>query len=80
MDHADALALIDGDWKVIEASNAPKINRNTHTELGNNPQPQLYNLANDPGEQHDVAGEYPDKVRSMLAELQQIRDSGRSRP
>jgi arylsulfatase A-like enzyme len=80
VEHADALSLIDGDWKVIEASNAPKINRNTHTELGNDPQPQLYNLANDPSEQHDLAAEQPERVRSMLAELQRIRTAGRSRP
>ena len=80
VEHADALALIDGDWKVIEASDAPKINRNTHTELGNNPQPQLYNLASDPGEQHDLAAEHPERVQRMLAELGQLRAAGRSRP
>ena len=80
VEHADALSLIDGNWKVIEGSKAPKMNLNTHTELGNNPQPQLYNLAKDPGEQHDVAAEQPERVQRMLAELQQIRAAGRSRP
>ncbi len=47
---------------------------------GNNPQPQLYNLANDPGEQHDLAAEHPERVRRMLAELGQLRAAGRSRP
>jgi arylsulfatase A-like enzyme len=79
VEHADALSLIDGDWKLIEGSNAPKMNLNTHTELGNNLQPQLYNLASDPGEQYDLAAEQPERVRNMLAELQRIRTTGRSR-
>jgi hypothetical protein len=55
------------------------MNLNTHTELGNNLQPQLYNLASDPGEQYDLAAEQPERVRNMLAELQRIRTTGRSR-
>jgi arylsulfatase A-like enzyme len=79
VEHADALALIEGDWKLIEASDKPPINSNTHTELGNNPQPQLYNLATDPGEATNLAGKYPDRVRTMLTELHRIRSAGRSR-
>jgi len=80
VEHADALALIDGDWKVIEPSSKPAINKNTHTELGNNPEPQLYNLASDPREQQNVAAKYPERVQSMLAELNNVRARGRSRP
>jgi arylsulfatase A-like enzyme len=80
VEHADALALIDGDWKVIEASSKPAVNKNTHTELGNNPKPQLYNLATDPGEQQNLAAKYPERVQSMLAELNNVRARGRSRP
>lgn len=80
VEHADALALIDGDWKVIEGSSKPAINKNTHTELGNNPDPQLYNLASDPGEHRNVAAKYPERVRSMLSELKELRARGRSRP
>ena len=80
VEHADVLSFIDGDWKIIEASRAPKMNLNTHTELGNDPQPQLYNLASDPGEGHDLAAQQPARVHNMLAELQQIRAAGRSRP
>ncbi len=80
VEHADALALIDGDWKVIEPSSKPAINKNTHTELGNNPEPQLYNLASDPREQQNLAAKYPERVQSMLAELNNVRARGRSRP
>jgi arylsulfatase A-like enzyme len=79
IEHAGVLALIDGDWKLIEGSNRPKMNRETNTELGNDPQPQLYDLARDPSESRNVANDHPDRVRSMLAELKQIRSSGRSR-
>jgi arylsulfatase A-like enzyme len=40
---------------------------------------QLYNLADDPREQTDLAGKHPDKVAAMTKELDRIRDSGRSR-
>jgi hypothetical protein len=80
VEHADALALIDGDWKVIEPSSKPAINKNTHTELGNNPEPQLYNLASDPGEHQNVAAKFPERVQTMLAQLHSIRAAGRSRP
>ena len=33
-------------------------------------EPELYNLATDPGEQHDLAAREPDRVRRMLADLE----------
>jgi arylsulfatase A-like enzyme len=80
VEHAGTLSLIQGDWKYIEPSNKPKFNKNTNTELGNNPEPQLYNLRDDLGERKNIAAEYPDKVRAMAALLQRIRQQGRSRP
>ena len=32
--------------------------------------PELYNLANDPGEEHDLAEANPDRVHQMLRELE----------
>ena len=71
---------LGGDWKVIEGSSKPAVNKNTHTELGNNPDPQLYNLASDPREQENLASKFPDRVQSMLAQLNDLRERGRSRP
>lgn len=79
-EHATVLALIDGDWKLIEGSSKAAINKDTNTELGNKPDPQLYNLASDPGEQQNVAAKFPGRVQSMLAELNDFRARGRSRP
>jgi arylsulfatase A-like enzyme len=79
VEHANALSLIAGDWKVIEAHPGQKRNQ-TGNELGNDPAPQLFNLRTDLAEQNNVAAQYPDKVRDLLAQLNQIRSSGRSRP
>ena len=80
IEQAGALSLRQGPWKYIEPSNQPKMNRNTHTELGNDPAPQLYNLAADLGETRNVAPQHPERAKAMAAELQRIRQSGRSRP
>jgi arylsulfatase A-like enzyme len=78
VEHADALSLIVGDWKVIEPKAGPK--RIADNETGDGPRAQLYDIAKDPGEENDLAAQYPGKVKDMLARLEHIRASGRSRP
>ncbi len=73
VEHAGTLSLIKGKWKYIEPSAGPRMNKNTNTELGNDPQPQLYDLAVDLGEKRNVAAEHPDLVRDMAAQLKRIR-------
>lgn len=80
VEHAGTLSLIEGDWKLISPSKGQKFNRNTNTELGNDPQPQLYDLASDLGETRNVAAQEPERVTRMTALLDQIKSSGRSRP
>lgn len=49
------LSITDGVWKYIPAANGPAVNKQTNTELGNNPKAdQLYNLLSDPGEHSNV--------------------------
>jgi arylsulfatase A-like enzyme len=79
VEHANALSLIVGDWKVIQPHGGAKRNE-TGNELGNDPQAQLFDLAHDLGEQKNVAGEHPEKVKEMLAMLEKIQKDGRSRP
>jgi arylsulfatase A-like enzyme len=74
VEHAGSLGLVEGDWKLIGPSNGPKRNENTNTELGNAPEPQLYDLTTDLAEQHNVAAEHPERVKEMMAALQKIRD------
>ena len=80
VEQAGALALRQGAWKYIAPGRGPQMNRSTNTELGNDPAPQLYNLAADPGETRNVAAAHPDKVKAMAALLEQIKRTGRSRP
>jgi len=79
VEHAGVLSLIQGDWKYIEPGKGPRMNVNTNTELGNHPQPQLYNLRDDLGEKNNVATEHPQRVKEMAGLLQKIRQQGRSR-
>lgn len=80
VEHAGTLSLIQGDWKYIEPGKGARFNRSTNTELGNDPEPQLYNLKNDLGEKTNLADKHPEKVKEMAALLQEIRERGRSRP
>ena len=80
VEHAGTLSLIQGHWKYIEPGRGPKINRNVNIELGNDPQPQLYDLRADLGERNNLADEHPERVAAMAALLKKIRADGRSRP
>lgn len=76
---AGGRALRQGTWKYIEPNNGRKINPETNTELGNDPVPQLYDLATDLGETRNIAGAQPDRVKAMAARLAEIRQAGRTR-
>lgn len=80
VEHAGTLSLIKGPWKYIEPSQGARYNRNTDTELGNDPEPQLYNLTDDIGETHNLAAAQPEIVVEMAALLKKIKADGRSRP
>ncbi len=69
------LALIEGDWKYIPPNDRSPFNALTATELGNAPEPQLYNLAEDVGERVNRAAEYPERVAEMAALLTSIADA-----
>lgn len=80
VEQGNGLALRRGDWKFIPGGRGARINQSTNTELGNDPQPQLYDLAADPGETNNLAADHPDLVAEMAAELESIQSAGRSRP
>lgn len=77
VEEAGSLSLRQGSWKYIAPSKGPRINRNTNTELGNDPEPQLYDLAADEGERKNLATSHPEKVRELAALLDQIRSGER---
>ena len=73
------LALVQERWKLIAPSKGARVSQNTRIELGNAPDPQLYDLDADPGERRDVAAEHPDLVRDLSAELERIRAAASAR-
>ncbi|TWU20760.1 sulfatase family protein [Bythopirellula polymerisocia] len=75
VEHAGSLSIRKGDWKYIEPSSGPAMNLDTNTELGNSQKPQLYNLANDPGESKNLAPDFPTQLAEMQKVLAEIRDS-----
>ncbi len=80
VEQAGPLSLITARWKLILPHEGARVHPETETELGNDPQPQLYDLSVDLGERSNVAGEHPEVVRDLTARLERIRQDGRSRP
>lgn len=69
-----SLSIVQGNWKYIEPNNGPAMDMGTNTELGNNKQPQLYDLHADLGEKNNLADQYPAKVSELALLLQKIKD------
>ena len=74
-------AIREGNWKLIEGLGSGGFTKPQREET---PQGsvayQLYNLAKDPLETKNLAVKHPEVVKKLTAKLNQIRDSGRSRP
>jgi arylsulfatase A-like enzyme len=75
VEHSGTLMLRQGHWKFIPAGQGPARFPQTNTDTGNAPQPQLYDLAADPGERNNLAAQHPERVKEMAAELRKIRDA-----
>ena len=71
----NVLGIVVGDWKFIEPSKFGKMNKDTNTEMGNNPKPQLYNLKSDPGETTNLAEQFPERVIELKSKLDKVRRS-----
>lgn len=63
------LAVIEGEWKYIEPSNAPEIQRETNTELGSYKGGALFNIQDDPGERVNLVESYPEMARRLAGRL-----------
>ncbi len=79
VEHSRALSYREGDWKMIEANDGPRVNRGSNTELGSALGAQLYNVGTDLNEQKDLATQQPERVKAMQAALDKVRSAGRSR-
>lgn len=73
------LSLIKDNWKYIEPSDGSKISKETNTELGNDPKPQLYDLKTDIGERKNVAEQHSQVVSELAALLKSVREKQQSR-
>ena len=71
--------LRQGDWVYIPPHAGPALNENTGIELGNSPEPQLYNLAQDIAQTRNLAGEHPERASQMADRLDEILESDRTR-
>ena len=70
----NTLAIVKGQWKYIEPSDAPAIEFWTKMELGNDQQPQLYDLSSDPSEKTNVAKQHPDIVKELAELLESVKE------
>ena len=80
IEHSGGLAVRQGAWKFIPKRPGVKRLEFTNTETGNDPEPQLYDLATDPGETRNVAAAHPDKVRELAALLEREKAKGLEGP
>lgn len=69
VEKAGSISIYDGEWKYIAPSNGYAYNSLTNIELGNAREPQLYHIATDIEEQHNVAAQHPEVVERMTAIL-----------
>jgi arylsulfatase A-like enzyme len=71
------IAVRQGKWKLIEPNRAAAAPKSKQRQAANSVQPQLYNLADDPAEEHNLARQRPEKVKELQKLLDDIRKSGR---
>jgi len=74
VEQGGALAMVKDGWKYIPPNNGEPYAKLVGIETGNSPQPQLYNLGEDIGEKHNLAAQYPEKVKELAALLKQIEN------
>lgn len=70
------LSLRKDDWKYIAPGAGEKLLANKSIESGRDPEPQLYQLHQDPGEMNNVAQAYPEILTQMQNLLEKIRQTG----
>jgi arylsulfatase A-like enzyme len=69
-------AYKQGDWVLIPPYNGPKVFKGKNIETGNAQNFQLYNLANDPKQDQNLAQSDTIKLKQMIADFQNIRGDG----
>ena len=69
------MSLRSGNWKYIEPvkNKTPDWLKNKDVPTGLQAMPQLYNLEDDPKENHNLAEQYPDIAKKLAADLKKIK-------
>lgn len=77
LEESFTLALRNGSWKYItpQTKGTPPWLSNKKVATGLSNTPQLFNLNNDIGEQHNVTGHYPEVTRMMEIMLKEIEEA-----
>nr|WP_183574909.1 arylsulfatase [Mucilaginibacter sp. X5P1] len=74
IEQGGALAIVKDGWKYITPNNGSPYDKLVNIETGNSPEPQLYNLNEDIGEKHNLAVQYPAKVKELADLLNSIKN------
>ncbi len=69
-------AYRSGDWVLIPAYKGAAVNKFVQIELGNAPEPMLFNLKDDPSQQNNLTAAHPEKFKEMLVKYEVIRGAG----
>lgn len=69
----NTLSVTANGWKYFEPSSSDPIEQWTKIELGNNAEPQLYNVEVDPSEKNNLSIENPNKTMELAESLDSIR-------
>jgi arylsulfatase A-like enzyme len=73
-------AIRQGPWKYIEGKSPADLPERILKIQNKQFQPQLYNLADDPQEQHSLFAEQPAVAERLQSLLDKQRQAGHSRP
>ena len=79
VEQAGVLSLRMGPWKYIESGKGPAVNKQVNIETGNDPEPRLFYLEQDLAEEHNLADQHPEQLRTMAEFLARVREQGTPR-
>jgi len=73
MEASSRTAFRSGDWVLLPPYEGPSVNTLVDIELGNLTDFGLYNLAEDPSQQNNLASTNPEKLEAMLMSFKDVR-------